>query len=56
MAHIEMIAEDEAMGKTKEIYEDIKLSLKIDFVSILVLPVILTIPPAPDTSQRINPN
>jgi hypothetical protein len=32
MAHIEMIAEDEAMGKTKEIYEDIKLSLKIDFV------------------------
>ena len=32
MAYIEMIAEDEAMGKTKEIYEDIKLSLKIDFV------------------------
>ena len=32
MAHIEMIAEDEAMGRTKEIYEDIKRSLKIDFV------------------------
>ena len=32
MALIKMIAEDEAMGKTKEIYEDIKLSLKIDFV------------------------
>ena len=32
MATIEMIAEDEAMGKTKEIFEDIKLSLNIDFV------------------------
>ncbi|UCH22519.1 MAG: carboxymuconolactone decarboxylase family protein [Deltaproteobacteria bacterium] len=32
MAIIKMIAEDEAMGKTKEIFEDIKLSLKIDFV------------------------
>ncbi|MCP4369076.1 MAG: hypothetical protein GY797_13330 [Deltaproteobacteria bacterium] len=32
MANIKMIAEDEATGKTKEIYEDIKLSLKIDFV------------------------
>jgi AhpD family alkylhydroperoxidase len=32
MASIKMIAEDEAMGKTKEIYEDIKLSLGIDFV------------------------
>ena len=32
MAHIKMIAEDEATGKTKEIYEDIKQSLKIDFV------------------------
>ena len=32
MAYIEMIAEDEATGKTKEIYEDIKLLLKIDFV------------------------
>jgi len=32
MAYIEMIAEDEALGKTRKIYEDIKLSLKIDFV------------------------
>lgn len=32
MANIKMIAEDEAMAKTKEIYEDIKRSLNIDFV------------------------
>ena len=32
MAIIKMIAEDEATGKTKEIYEDIKQTLKIDFV------------------------
>ncbi len=32
MASIRMINEDEAMGKTKEIYEDIKQALKIDFV------------------------
>ena len=32
MAYIKMIAEDEAMGKTKEIYEDIKQTLGIDFV------------------------
>ena len=32
MTHIKMIAEDEATGKTKEIYEDIKQSLKINFV------------------------
>jgi alkylhydroperoxidase/carboxymuconolactone decarboxylase family protein YurZ len=32
MASIKMINEDEAMGKTKEIYEDIKQALGIDFV------------------------
>ena len=32
MAYIKMLAEDEAKGKTKKIYEDIKHSLKIDFV------------------------
>ncbi len=32
MASIKMINEDEAIGKTKEIFEDIKLSLKTDFV------------------------
>ena len=32
MASIKMINEDEATGKTKEIYDDIKLSLRIDFV------------------------
>ena len=32
MASIKMINEDEATGKTKEIYDDIKLSLGIDFV------------------------
>ena len=32
MASIKMIAEGEATGKIKEIYDDIKLSLKIDFV------------------------
>ena len=32
MASIKMINEDEATGKRKEIYDDIKLSLKIDFV------------------------
>ena len=32
MASIKMINEDEATGKTKEIYDDIKESLGIDFV------------------------
>jgi alkylhydroperoxidase/carboxymuconolactone decarboxylase family protein YurZ len=32
MASIKMIIEDEAKGKTKEIYDDIKESLGIDFV------------------------
>ena len=32
MASIKMINEDEATGKTKEIYEDIKQALGIDFV------------------------
>ncbi len=32
MASIKMIGEDEATGKTKEIYKDIRESLGIDFV------------------------
>ncbi len=32
MAPIEMVAEQEATGKVKEIYEDIKEQLGIDFV------------------------
>ena len=32
MAPIKMISEDEATGKAKEIYEDIKETLGIDFV------------------------
>jgi alkylhydroperoxidase/carboxymuconolactone decarboxylase family protein YurZ len=32
MASIKMIIEDEATGKTKEIYDDIKQALGIDFV------------------------
>ena len=32
MASIKMINEDEATGKTKEIYEDIKQALGIDFI------------------------
>ena len=32
MAAIQMISEDEATGQTKEIYEDIKATLGIDFV------------------------
>jgi hypothetical protein len=32
MASIKMIAEEEAMGKVKDIYEDIKSQLGIDFV------------------------
>jgi hypothetical protein len=32
MASIKMIDEDEATGKTKEIYEDIRQALGIDFV------------------------
>jgi alkylhydroperoxidase/carboxymuconolactone decarboxylase family protein YurZ len=32
MASVKMISEDEATGKTKEIYEDIKETLGIDFV------------------------
>ena len=32
MANVKMIAENEATGKIKEIYEDIKQSLNIDFV------------------------
>ena len=32
MANIKMIAANEAIGKTKEIYDDIKQSLKTDFV------------------------
>lgn len=32
MASIKMISEDEATGKTKEIYEDIKETLGTDFV------------------------
>jgi len=32
MASIEMVAEEEATGKVKDIYEDIKSQLGIDFV------------------------
>jgi alkylhydroperoxidase/carboxymuconolactone decarboxylase family protein YurZ len=32
MASVKMISEDEATGKTKEIYQDIKETLGIDFV------------------------
>ena len=32
MASVKMIAEEEAAGKTKEIYQDIKETLGIDFV------------------------
>ncbi len=32
MASIKMISEEEASGKVKEIYEDIKMELGIDFV------------------------
>lgn len=32
MASVKLIAEDQATGKTREIYDDIKASLGIDFV------------------------
>ncbi len=32
MAYIKMITEDEATGKTEEVYQDIKETLGIDFV------------------------
>ena len=32
MASVSMISEEEATGKTKQVYEDIKASLGIDFV------------------------
>jgi hypothetical protein len=32
MASVKMIAEEEAAGKTKEIYQDIRETLGIDFV------------------------